>query len=545
MEDSNQFVLGAVNETTAPIFNTRVMISLLKNIFIIPCLFTMVTTEAQDSTVIVTLDVNKTVQLIDNFGASGCWYSEGIGKSWPDEKKERIAELLFSRQMDNQGNPRGIGLSAWRFNIGGGTAEQGDSSGIKDVKRRVECFLNKDGSYNWGKQQGYVWFLKKAKQYGTEKLIAFSNTAPVQFTQNSLGYKTVKDYKANLKADKYDSYAAFLATVLDHFDKEGLHFDYISPVNEPQWDWSKKYGEGEQEGSPWANEDISRIVIKLDSALTQQKLSSRILLPEAAMLSYLYAGSGQSSQQVQRFFAKGQYQLAGLKHLPNLVAGHSYFTDAPDSNRIAIRQQLADTAKKYGVDFWQSEYCMLADGFREGTGSSRTAMDCALFLAKVIHSDLTIANATAWQYWNAYEPGKADMDTRYYLIALDPNGNNNFSITKNLWALGHYSLFIRPGMHRLQVDRSDHSTVFQDAQQLMISAFAKDKNEIVVVAINYSNSEKKIAVKTAGDQKFRTITKYSTTGAADENMKASSIDLLKGNILLAPRSISTLVMKNG
>jgi len=65
-----------------------------------------------------------------------------------------------------------------------------------------------------------------------------------------------------------------------------------------------------------------------------------------------------------------------------------------------------------------------------------------------------------------------------------------------------------------------------------------------VVVINYSNSEKKIAVKTAGDQKFRAITKYSTTAAADENMKASSIDLLKGNILLAPRSISTFVMKN-
>jgi len=35
MEDSNQFVSGAVNKTTAPTFNTRVMIALLKNIFII------------------------------------------------------------------------------------------------------------------------------------------------------------------------------------------------------------------------------------------------------------------------------------------------------------------------------------------------------------------------------------------------------------------------------------------------------------------------------------------------------------------------------
>lgn len=60
------------------------------------------------------------------------WFAEGIGKYWPEEKKQKIAQLLFSRQTDDKGNPLGIGLSGWRFNIGAGTQEQADKSGISD-----------------------------------------------------------------------------------------------------------------------------------------------------------------------------------------------------------------------------------------------------------------------------------------------------------------------------------------------------------------------------------------------------------------------------
>jgi hypothetical protein len=41
---------------------------------------------------------------------------------------ERIADLLFSREIDSQGRPKGIRLSIWRFNIGAGTAEHGEAS---------------------------------------------------------------------------------------------------------------------------------------------------------------------------------------------------------------------------------------------------------------------------------------------------------------------------------------------------------------------------------------------------------------------------------
>lgn len=496
---------------------------------------------------VITINPRDKAQTIDNFGAAGCWYAEGIGKHWPAAKKERIAELLFSREPDAQGNPRGIGLSAWRFNIGGGTAEQGDSSGIRDVHRRVEGFLKPDGTYDWNKQAGYTWFVKKARSYGVEKLIAFSNTPPVQFTRNGLGFKTSKDYRANLRPDKYEAYTDFLAEVLGHYEAAGLRFDYISPVNEPQWDWSGTFGEAKQEGSPWQNDEIARVISALDQSLERKKLSTQIMLPEAAKLTFLYGESTGASRQVQQFFGKNSpLNLAGLQHVPKLVVGHSYFTDAGDSAIVAIRQQVADTARHYGVGFWQSEYSMLADGFREGTKGRRSAMDCGLFLAKIIHQDLTVANAAAWQFWNAFEPGNPESDTRYYLVALQPNAGHTdgrFFPTKNLWALGHYSLFIRPGMHRLTVGRNDNATAVEAAQQVMVSAFSGAAGNMVVVAINYEPRARDLQLKVKGYPKKARYKRYVTTAAADENLKPYPAGKTDRAISLPPRSITTLVIQ--
>ncbi|MDQ6815568.1 MAG: beta-glycosidase [Bacteroidota bacterium] len=493
-----------------------------------------------------TIDAKRTAQTIENIGASGAWFSEGIGKYWPPEKKERMAELLFSKGFDKAGNPKGIGLSAWRFNIGGGTAEQGDSSGISNPIKRVEGFLSGDGMYDWNKQSGYLWFVRKAASYGVKNLIAFSNTPPIQFTKNGLGFKTEKNYETNLRHDRFGAYAAFLATVIQHFDKEGLHLNYISPVNEPQWDWSNKFGQMNQEGSPWHNADIYKIAVSLDSALKQKKLNTQIIVPEAGVLTALYEGNNHAARQIQTFFSpKSPYYLGNLTHLHPVIAGHSYFTDNGDSNIVRVRSNVRDTAQKYNVHFWQSEYSMLANGYKEGKAGRISAIDCALFLSKIIYHDFAIANATAWQLWNAWEPGSADFDTRYYLIALRNNPANtdgDFTITKNLWALGHYSRFIRPGMQRLVVSRSDHLNDIQAASDLMLSAYA-GKNEIVIVAINYTNEVKEVSFAIAGIKKLKAIKEFITTANADDNMRAAPVNSIK-KIHLAPRSIATIVISH-
>jgi O-glycosyl hydrolase len=498
----------------------------------------------KEAPITFTVHTNNKAQVIDNIGASGCWFSEGIGRYWPAQKKEQIAEWLFSRAFDPNGNPKGIGLSAWRFNIGGGTAEQGDSSGIRDFRKRVECFQNPDGSYDWNKQAGYVWFVKKANDYGVENLIAFSNTPPIQFTKNGRGFKTEKDYASNLRTDKYSAYAGFLADVLKHFEEEGLHFNYISPVNEPQWDWSNKPGQASQEGSPWHNKDMYKVITNLDSALTAQKSSSKIMITEAGTLDYLFRNKGGNATQIQQFFGQASpLQVSKLKHMAGFVGGHSYFTDAGDTNRIAVRHMLKDTARKYGVDFWQTEYSMLADGFREGTKAKRSAMDCALFLAKMIHTDLTVANAAAWHLWNSYEPGNPEVDTRYYLVALKPNETHtdgDYFQTKGLWAMGNFSRFIRPGMQRVDVQRSDNKEELAASQHIMLSAYTS-KKQVVLVAINYTTAEKDIQLDIKDFGKVRTVKRYVTSAATDDNLKAYHIPTIKGNITLPPRSITTFV----
>jgi O-glycosyl hydrolase len=495
---------------------------------------------------VISIDAKDTQQTIHNFGASGCWFSECIGKYWPVAKREKMAELLFSKEKAADGSPKGIGLSAWRFNIGGGTAEQGDSSGIKDFRKRVESFLAPDGTYNWNKQAGYQWFLRKAKDYGVENLIAFSNTPPVQFTQNGLGFKTVKDYKANLKPDKYNDYANFLTEVIKHFDKAGLHFNYISPVNEPQWDWSNKPGEASQEGSPWSNAEVYKVVAAVDASLENKKLNTQILTTEAGMLTYLYSGKTTASNQIQQFYTDtSQYSFNKLKHVPRLVAGHSYFSDLGDTNMVAIRKHVADTAKKYGIEYWQSEYSMLGDGFREGFKGKRSQMDCALFLAKIINQDLTVGNAAAWQLWNAWEPGSAEFDTRYYLLALKPANpeytDGDFSITKNLWAMGNYSLFVRPGMKRLNTSRNDQLKPVEVAQDVMVSAFRGGKDKLVMVVINYTDKARSISPELKNFKSVKKYRTYTTTANANDNLKPAAAQKLHGAINLPPRSITTIL----
>lgn len=492
----------------------------------------------------IIVDPSVTYQTIDNFGASGCWFSEGIGNYWAASQKDSIAEYLFSRGFTTGGQLKGIGLSAWRFNIGGGTAEQGEKSGIKTYVKRVEGFLGPDGRYDWSKQAGYQWFLEKAAKYGVEDLIAFSNTPPVNFTKNGLGFKTEKDYVANLRDDRYTDYAGFLTDVIRHFDSKGIHFKYVSPVNEPQWDWSNKIGQMNQEGSPWHNKDIYRIVSLVDSSLSSNKMSTRIIMPEAATLKHLYGERGQANRQIQNFFDKSSpYYVGNLRGVQQLVAGHSYFTDAGDSNRVSIRQSLRDTANRYKVPFWQSEYSMLGDGFREQKKGKIPAMDCALFLAKVIHTDLTVADAAAWQLWNVYEPGDADFNTRYYLIALSSNDSNtagSFRVTKNLWALGHYSRFIRPGMQRVGISRSDKLNDVQSSSGLMVSAFKNQQGRFVLVLINYADSPVVIDCSIGNLEKKKAII-YTTTAAAEVNMQPADAGDLK-KLVIRARSINTVVI---
>ena len=76
----------------------------------------------------------------------------------------------------------------WRVNLGGGTAEQGDASDITDKSRRAESYLTNDLTLDWNRCEGQRYFLNRAKEFGCESIVLFSNTPPVQYTQNGKGF---------------------------------------------------------------------------------------------------------------------------------------------------------------------------------------------------------------------------------------------------------------------------------------------------------------------------------------------------------------------
>src|SRR5690554_6784035 len=70
----------------------------------------------------VTLNASLSYQTVAGFGASDAWQPAWIGKYWTGSR-DRLSELLFSHEITD-GQPKGIGLSMWRVNLGAGSAEQ-------------------------------------------------------------------------------------------------------------------------------------------------------------------------------------------------------------------------------------------------------------------------------------------------------------------------------------------------------------------------------------------------------------------------------------
>ncbi|WP_078348635.1 glycoside hydrolase [Mucilaginibacter pedocola] len=473
----------------------------------------------------VSIDISKTYQTISNFAASDAWACQFVG-NWPDSKRDKIADLLFSMDSNPDGSPKGIGLSLWRFNIGGGSTQQGDASGIKDEWRRAESFLNEDGSYNWQNQAGQVWFLKAAKQRGVNQFLGFTNTPPVQFTTNGKAF--ANGGKVNIAPDKYDAFAAFLANTVKGIKKvSNVNLNYISPVNEPQWDWS----DGGQEGCPYTNTEIAGLARAIDKKFSEANIGSKVLLAEAGSINYLFTAGDKPGKgsQVADFFRSGSPNYIGaLPNVSPVIAAHSYFSTSPMASSVEARRKLADTiATIKGLSFWQSEYCILGDNAGEIDGNKRDlGINSALYLASVIHTDLAVANASAWQWWTALSA----YDYKDGLIYVDKNKTDGtFYTSKMLWAFGNYSRFVRPGAVRVNAEVSAEA-----GKGLMVSAFKKDKALTVVIINPTANA---IAVNlNSGTAKVQFGASYLTSQTAE--LKPGKIT--GNNSVIPPRSVLTI-----
>lgn len=494
----------------------------------------------------VRIDPGEVYQAIDGFGASDAWQCDIVGRDWPEAKRRQIAERLFSREFDSDGNPKGIGLSIWRFNIGAGTADQGDASEIRNPWRRAECFQRPDGTYDWSRQAGQRWFLEAARQNGVESFLAFTNSPPVHLTRNGKGYATRGVPDLNLKPGKWPAFAAFLADVVEHFDRAGLRFDYLSPINEPQWDWDKP----NQEGTPASNIEIEALVRLLSKELARRRLSTRIVIGEAGSIAHVSGrvkGDGRDDQARFFFDPDSAFFLGNLPNVAPILSAHGYFSVWPLEVQVENRRKLHRTFQGANprLGFWQSEYCILEppnDEVKGGPGRD-LGMDLALYVARVIHNDLTVAQARSWQWWTAV----SEVDYKDGLIYLDDGsagetgrmGPETKSLLKDgfvresrlLWALGNYARFIRPGMVRIGCQVEPDQSI---KDGVLASAYRATNGRQVIVLMNLSREDVAVDLGAPGEVDVYTTSSRST-------LRRSRQD--GGAIRIPARAVVTCVRK--
>lgn len=488
------------------------------------------------------VDKNITYQEIDNFSASDAWRCHFVGKYWPQEKKEEIADLLFKREFDEKGNPKGMALTNWRVNVGAGSYENREAKEVNNSWNRTECFLLPDGTYDFSKQEGQQWFMKAAKERGVNNFLFFTNSAPYFMTRSGATVSTDRNY-INLQEDKFDDFARFLVNCTKHFRGLGYDVNYISPINEPNVEW---HTNAFQEGSFATKSDIYRLVAELDKVIEEEQVETKILIPELGELKYLFEVDSAANMPDDiihsMFYKNGEYSVLGFKNLFNCVAAHDYWTAYPPKLLVDIRTDLRKALEQNGhqTKFWASEYCILEKN-KEITmePSPIKSINLGLYVARIIHSDLALANASAWQWWTALSMGE---DVPIQLLPMKDSSTESIkydgiiSPTKMFWTTANYSFFIRPGMKRIDVKPTHIVSDLEAATSLMVSSYT-DNKEIITVIINYTDKEEQLDLKC---EKAKTGKLYVTS--IDKNLEYVGEHALK-KLSIPARSVVTVVVK--
>ncbi len=498
---------------------------------------------------------DQTHQRIDGFGASDAWSIDPIISKWEVEGKqddiEALADLLFSIES-------GIGLSAWRFNIGAGSAQQGADSNIPDPLRRAQLLMpGADSDIDQSKQRGQIRLLSEAHERGVSNLVAFVNSPPHWLTKNGLTHPGdgKEAGSSNLDMKGADEFSAFLVAVLEYLRgaSVGVPVNFISPVNEPSWHWQGQ----SQEGNRYNNEELKTIFKSLYTALQKAGLEHDVEIDAAEVPELRAALNDDYNTRLD-----GDIYTGGMNATPhgvyknyldvflgdpdmrkvlgNKLSVHSYRSSASSDLlgklRDLLAQNLADVSPQ--ARLWMSEFCILGDSgdIRNftGPGFDVNDMELALHTARVIHRDMTRLNVAAWFWWLAVTP----YDYKDGLLKIDPTLEaDTLRESKLMWALGNYSRFIRPGLYRLELPAVD------DLTGVMASAYKDPENSrLVIVVINAGATNEPLQFNIGGLPSNKRMGEYQTYLTNSEHNLAHNMTALEsGQHLIPAKSIVTFV----
>jgi len=452
--------------------------------------------------------ITAPAQTVAGFGASGAWWVNDL-THFSAANQAKVASLLFTTA--------GLDLSQYRYNIGGGGV------GVSSGPRAPGSFLTSSGSYNWNADPGGQYFLKQAAADGVPDLIGFVNSAPEQYTSNN------RSCAGTLVAGDEAAYGTFLANVASHFAAQGVAFDEISPMNEPDNSFS---GCG-QEGMAVPASERAGAISAVGAALRSAGLPAKVIADE--------------SSQTTQLLSEAPTWLADstAASYVGAIAHHTY--NYPTGTQLELVGALGDVNNKAK---WATEICCQVTGGGYGAQYDPT-ISGGIQTANSIYDDFAYGDDSAFQWWTALSPvmgcdpaagsgcATSVNSTGYNdgLIYYNPNyasdGDQNLYISKRFYVLAQYSRFVRPGAVRYGLSGAPSGV-----QALAFWA----NNAWTIVAVNTNSS----ATSFSANLGSGSITSQGTyrTGAS-ENVASVGGPAISGSTMstsLAARSVTTFVL---
>lgn len=452
------------------------------------------------------VDLSTAYQTMESFGTSGAWWSQYVGgfteikDDGGESTREKIATLLFDRE-------EGIGLTSYRYNLGAGSAESRKGA-YSDIHRRAQNFEETPGVYDWSKDANAVWFLNRAVELGVEEVIMFSNSPLERLTDNGMAYLTA-DTKSNISPENYEAFAIYVMDVAEHFLEEGIPVKFLSPINEPQWDWI-----GGQEGCHYEPEQLAELYLTF-----LDELESRDML-EGIKLSGPESGEwgGRTKEYTDAVLKNERLAV----HFDTLDI-HSYWSD--EMSKKSYRNYM--TVYYPEVKLRTSEWCEMVNG-------SDVTMDSAFHLAQQIAEDLRILNVVSWQNWVAVAPG----GYRDGLIYID-EASQSYRALKRLWSFGNYSRYVRPGYVRVDIQADS-----REQENMLPTAFTgvndQGLEELVMVFINEGVTAQEFVLE--GCEDYNTIKIYETSDDRDLECVLEQSYTTDMPLTIPKMSVTTIVL---
>jgi len=436
-----------------------------------------------------TATVDPNLVLVSNFegwGTSLCWWGNVMGGY---SNRTEYAELAFST----------LKLNIVRYNIGGGENPSVTNSVMATdpnwYRAQMPGFQPSPGVWDWSADQNQRWMLREAVARGADKVVAFANSPPWWMTVSGSVTGSADGTSNNLDAGYETAFADYLATVVSNLTVlDNVHFDYVTPINEPSAGWWTLGGR--QEGCHTDADQQGRLVTLLRTALDARNIAAGIDASE----------DSDEQSAINSLNAYGA-DLANV----DLIATHTYGANNPFGIRnlgIALNKPV-----------WISEY-----GDNDATGMQ---------LARRIHDDITDTLASAWINWQ-FVDNSSGWGCLYNPML--EGGDESYVINRKFYVMGQFSQFIRPGSRIISVNDNNS-----------LAAYDPTNHVVVIVAINQDlGSSLDVTYDLSAFDPISPEVSAVRTSPSENQAALAPITVSNNSftISLAPESVTTFTVSN-